>query len=96
MELNWLDSVLEWEAVMDNLVSKDNMPETRLESSARFEAELKNLIVARLEMLSQEGKERALDYINSLIDSEQRQLEFQRRQGKLYHFWEEEEQRQQV
>jgi hypothetical protein len=77
---------------MDDLILKKNVPGTNQESSARFEAKLKNIILARLEMLSLEGKEKVLDYINSLIDSEQKQLEFQRRQGRLYRFWEEEEQ----
>jgi hypothetical protein len=81
---------------MDDLISKNNVPGSDQQSSIRFEAKLKNIILTRLEMLSLEGKERVLDYINSLIDSEEKQLEFQRRQGKLYRFWEEEEQGQQV
>lgn len=65
-------------------------------TSSGFEVKLKTAILARLEMLSLAGKEKVLDYINTLIDSEEKLTEFHRRQGKLYHFAEEEEREEQV
>ena len=81
---------------MENVASKKKESGVGQESSANFEAKLKAVILTRLELLSLEGKEKVLDYINALIDSEEKQLEFHRRQGRLYHFVEEEERKQQV
>jgi hypothetical protein len=52
----------------------------------RFEQQLKDVIINHLDMLSQDGKEKVLDYINALIDLEERKLEFNRRQGLLYNW----------
>jgi len=52
----------------------------------RFEQQLKDVIINHLDMLSQDGKEKVLDYINALIDMEERKLEFNRRQGLLYNW----------
>ena len=45
---------------------------------------LQDVIISRLELISENGKERVLEYIQDLIDMEERQLEFNRRQGRLY------------
>jgi hypothetical protein len=42
--------------------------------------------MSHLNRLSQDGKEKALDYINMLIDLEQKRMEFNRRQGLLYNW----------
>ena len=81
---------------MDNQTSRKKEPRVSLESIASFEANLRAAILTRLGMLSPEGKEKVLEYINALIDSEEKQLEFHRRQGKLYRLWEEEEQEKQL
>ena len=52
----------------------------------RFEEQLKEVIVSHLDMLSQDGKEKVLDFINALIDMEERRQEFNRRQGLLYNW----------
>jgi hypothetical protein len=61
-------------------------PVSSCTATSSFEAKLRDVIDSRLQMLSEEGREKVLDYINSLIDTEQKQLEFNRRQGKLYHW----------
>jgi hypothetical protein len=52
----------------------------------RFEQQLKDVIINHLDLLSQDGKEKVLDFINALIDLEERKLEFNRRQGLLYNW----------
>ena len=51
-----------------------------------FEAQLKDVIMNHLNLLSEEGKEKVLDFINALIDLEEKKLEFNRRQGRLYNW----------
>jgi hypothetical protein len=55
-------------------------------SRLKFEDQLRDVIMSHLDRLSQDGKEKALDYINMLIDQEQKRLEFNRRQGLLYNW----------
>jgi hypothetical protein len=55
-------------------------------SGLRFEDQLREVIISHLDMLSQDGKEKVLEYVNALIDSEQKRLEFNRRQGLLYNW----------
>ncbi|MCI0418259.1 MAG: hypothetical protein L0387_13870 [Acidobacteria bacterium] len=55
-------------------------------SRLKFEDQLRDVIIRHLDLLSQDGKEKALDYINMLIDLEQKRLEFNRRQGLLYNW----------
>jgi hypothetical protein len=52
----------------------------------RFEEQLKDVIISHLDMLSQDGKEKVLDFVNALIDMEERRQEFNRRQGLLYNW----------
>ena len=52
----------------------------------KFEDQLRDVIMSHLDQLSQDGKEKALEYINMLIDLEQKRLEFNRRQGLLYNW----------
>jgi hypothetical protein len=52
----------------------------------KFEDPLRNVIIGHLDKLSQDSKEKVLDYINMLIDLEQKRLEFNRRQGLLYNW----------
>jgi hypothetical protein len=52
----------------------------------KFEDPLRNVIISHLDKLSQDSKEKVLDYINMLIDLEQKRLEFNRRQGLLYNW----------
>ena len=53
-------------------------------SGHRFEEQLKDVIIRHVDMLSQDGKEKLLDFINALIDIEEKRQEFDRRQGLLY------------
>jgi ribosome recycling factor len=55
-------------------------------SGALTEDQLRDVIMSHLDQLSQDGKEKALEYINMLIDLEQKRLEFNRRQGLLYNW----------
>ena len=55
-------------------------------SGHRFEEQLKDAIIRHLDMLSQDGKEKVLDFINALIDIEEKRQEFNRRQGLLYNW----------
>lgn len=55
-------------------------------SRLKFEDQLRDVIMIQLDKLSQDGKEKALDYVNLLIDLEQKRLEFNRRQGLLYNW----------
>lgn len=55
-------------------------------AGSTFEAQLKDAIINHLNLLSEEGKEKVLDFINALIDLEQKKLEFNRRQGRLYNW----------
>ncbi|MSO22069.1 MAG: hypothetical protein EXQ58_02185 [Acidobacteria bacterium] len=55
-------------------------------SRLKFEDQLRKVIMSHLDKLSQDGKEKALEYINMLIDLEQKRLEFNRRQGLLYNW----------
>lgn len=45
---------------------------------------LRDAIINRLEQISERSQEQVLEYIQELIDKEERQLEFSRRQGRLY------------
>lgn len=51
-----------------------------------FETQLRDAIVSHLNLLSEEGKEKVLEFINAVIDEEQKKLEFNRRQGRLYNW----------
>lgn len=62
------------------------IPSSRENPGLRFEDQLKDVILHHLDMLSQDGKEKVLDYINGLIDLEEKRLEFNRRQGLLYNW----------
>jgi len=55
-------------------------------AKSTFETQLQDAIISHLTLLSEEGKEKVLDFINTLIDAEQRKLEFNRRQGRLYNW----------
>jgi hypothetical protein len=55
-------------------------------SNHRFEEQLKDAISRQLDRLSEDGKEKVLDYINALLDMEERKMEFNRRQGLLYNW----------
>jgi len=55
-------------------------------SRLKFEDQLRDVIMSHLDKSSQDGKEKALEYINMLIDHEQKRLEFNRRQGLLYNW----------
>lgn len=46
--------------------------------------QLRDVIISRLEQISERGQEQVLEYIQELMDREERQLEFDRRQGRLY------------
>ncbi len=46
--------------------------------------QLRDVIINRLEQISERSQEQVLEYIQELIDREERQLEFSRRQGRLY------------
>lgn len=45
---------------------------------------LRDAIINRLENISRRGQEQVLEYILELTDREERELEFDRRQGRLY------------
>jgi hypothetical protein len=51
-----------------------------------FEIQLRDAIMNHLDSLSDDGKVKVLDFINGLIDLEQKNLELNRRQGRLYHW----------
>jgi hypothetical protein len=53
---------------------------------ANFEIQLRDAIMNHLDSLSDDGKVKVLDFINTLIDLEQKTLELNRRQGRLYHW----------
>ena len=55
-------------------------------SGLKFEDQLRGVIISHLDMLSQDSREKVLEYINMLIDSEQKRVEFNRRQGLLYNW----------
>ena len=46
--------------------------------------QLRDAIINRLEQISERSQEQVLEYIQELIDKEEWQLEFSRRQGRLY------------
>ena len=46
--------------------------------------QLRDVIINRLDQISERGQEQVLEYIQELMDREERQLEFDRRQGRLY------------
>jgi hypothetical protein len=46
--------------------------------------QLRDAIINRLEQISERSQEQVLEYIQELMDKEERQLEFSRRQGRLY------------
>lgn len=76
---------------MESTRQMKRQPVSSCAATISFEAKIKDVIDSRLQMLSEESREKVLDYINSLIDMEQKQLEFNRRQGKLYHWLDSEE-----
>ena len=45
---------------------------------------LRDVIINRLDQISERSQEQVLEYIQELIDRDERQLEFSRRQGRLY------------
>lgn len=49
-----------------------------------YNSQLLDVIISRLKLISDKNKERVLEYIQGLVDMEERQLEFDRRQGRLY------------
>jgi AAA+ ATPase superfamily predicted ATPase len=55
-------------------------------AKSKFETQLQEAIISHLTLLSEEGKEKVLDFINELIDAEQKKSEFNRRQGRLYNW----------
>ena len=55
-------------------------------AKSNFETQLQDAIISHLTLLSEEGKEKVLDFVNTLIDVEQKKLEFNRRQGRLYNW----------
>ena len=81
---------------MEDLSIRKKVPGSGLESNLSFESQLKNITISRLEMLSEDGKEKVLEFVNALIDSEQKKIEFQRRQGRLYRLPEQDSAEQQV
>lgn len=46
--------------------------------------QLRDVIINGLEQISERSQEQVLQYIQELMDREERQLEFDRRQGRLY------------
>ena len=46
--------------------------------------QLRDAIINCLEQISERGQEQVLEHIQELMDREERQLEFDRRQGRLY------------
>ena len=52
--------------------------------AADYKSQLRDAIINRLEQISERGQEQVLEYIQELMDREERQLEFDRRQGRLY------------
>jgi hypothetical protein len=52
--------------------------------AGRNHTQLRDVIINRLEQISERSQEQVLEYIQELIDREERQLEFSRRQGRLY------------
>ena len=46
--------------------------------------QLMNVIMSRLELISEKGKEKVLEYIQGIVDLEEGEVEFDRCQGKLY------------
>ena len=63
----------------------------RRTGNSNFEIQLQDAIVNHLNSLSAEGKGKVLEFINTLIDAEQKKLEFNRRQGWLYNWLDAEE-----
>jgi len=55
-------------------------------AKSTFETQLQDAIISHLTLLSEEGKQKVLDFVNTLIDAEQKKLEFNRRQGRLYNW----------
>ena len=49
-----------------------------------YNLRLRDVIINRLERISERGKQQVLEYIQELLNREERQLEFDRRQGRLY------------
>ncbi len=58
-------------------------PQEAAEAGANH-TQLRDVIIDRLEQISERSQEQVLEYIQELIDKEERQLEFSRRQGRLY------------
>ena len=54
------------------------------DNTVDYNTQLLDVIIGRLELISEKGKESVLEYIEGLVDMEERQLEFDRRQGRLY------------
>jgi hypothetical protein len=55
-------------------------------AKSNFATQLQDAIISHLTLLSEEGKEKVLDFVNTLVDAEQKKLEFNRRQGRLYNW----------
>ncbi len=70
-----------------------NEPSPNVGGSETFESRLVDAILSHLNLLSENGKEKVLDYISALIDLEQKKREFERRQGRLYNWVTSEEQK---
>ncbi len=70
---------------MENSKSMDHpcSPQDSGEAGAHH-TQLREVIISRLEQISERSQEQVLEFIQELIDREERQLEFSRRQGRLY------------
>lgn len=70
---------------MENLKSRSQpCPEQDAGQAGYHHTQLRDAIINRLEQISERSQEQVLEYIQELIDKEERQLEFSRRQGRLY------------
>ena len=70
---------------MENLESVSNSCSSQDTGKATdYNLRLRDVIINRLERISERGKQQVLEYIQELLNREERQLEFDRRQGRLY------------
>ena len=70
---------------MENLESVSNSCSSQdAGKTADYNLRLRDVIINRLERISERGKQQVLEYIQELLNREERQLEFDRRQGRLY------------
>ncbi|MEW5976196.1 MAG: hypothetical protein AB1898_10375 [Acidobacteriota bacterium] len=67
----------------ENLANQSGSASTPRRS---FENQLTDIIVHHLSLLSEDGKLKVLDYVNAMIDLEEKRIEFNRRQGRLYNW----------